>query len=50
MTFLFPILFSWIGLGSTGIMLGVLLGLVIDVHDFMTTPENYEVLRVIRRR
>ena len=50
MTILFPILFSWLGLGNTGIILGVILGLIIDIQDFMITPENYEVLRAMKRR
>jgi len=50
MTFLFPIFFFWIKLGKTGIILGVILGLVVDIHDFITTPENYEVLKYIRKR
>lgn len=50
MTFLFPIFFSWLKLGKIGVILGVILGLVIDIHDFMISPENYDTLKGIRRR
>jgi len=36
MTLLIPIFFSWLGFGNTLITLGVILGLIIDIHDFIT--------------
>ena len=36
MTILIPIFFSWLGFGSTLRIAGTILGLVIDVHDFIT--------------
>ncbi|MBT3464455.1 hypothetical protein HN789_06670 [archaeon] len=48
MTFLFPVFFTWIGLGKIFISLGVILGLVIDIHDFITSPGNMENMK--RRR
>ncbi len=50
MTLLIPILFDWIGLNDTFIALGVILGLVIDIHDFVTSSQNYEVLEAIRKQ
>ncbi|MBN1503036.1 hypothetical protein JW930_05820 [Candidatus Woesearchaeota archaeon] len=36
MTILIPLFFSWLKFGSTLVTLGVILGLVIDVHDFVS--------------
>ena len=36
MTLLIPLFFNWIGFGDILITLGLFLGLVIDVHDFMS--------------
>ena len=36
MTIIIPIFFNWIGFGKIMVNLGVVLGLVIDVHDFVT--------------
>ena len=36
MTILIPIFFSWLGFGIFIINLGIVLGIVIDVHDFMS--------------
>ena len=36
MTILLPIFFTWLNLGPTGRVIGVILGMIIDVHDFIT--------------
>jgi hypothetical protein len=36
MTILIPLLLNWLGMSRTFLWIGVLLGIVIDVHDFMT--------------
>ena len=36
MTIFIPIFLNWLGLGNIIVNLGLILGLVIDVHDFMT--------------
>ena len=36
MTILIPIFFHWVGFGKFIINLGVILGIIIDVHDFMS--------------
>jgi hypothetical protein len=43
MTILIPILLSWIGLGKSFIVFGVILGIVIDAHDFITEFSNGKV-------
>ena len=35
MTILIPIFFTWLGFGKIIVNLGIILGIVIDVHDFM---------------
>lgn len=50
MTLLIPLGFSLLGLGKTFIVLGVLLGLVIDIHDFITSAENLEAIKAMKRR
>jgi hypothetical protein len=39
MTILFTIFFTWLGLGRILITLGALLGLIIDVQDFIAENE-----------
>jgi hypothetical protein len=36
MTILIPLFFNWIGFGQFLVTFGLILGLVIDVHDFMS--------------
>lgn len=36
MTILIPLLLNWLGMSKTFLWIGVLLGIIIDVHDFMT--------------
>ena len=36
MTILIPIFFSWLGFGQFLMSLGAILGLVIDIHDYMS--------------
>jgi hypothetical protein len=43
MTILIPIFLSWIGLGKSFIAFGVILGIVIDAHDFITEFSNGKV-------
>jgi len=45
MTILIPIFFNWVGFGKFVVNLGVILGMVIDVHDFITEAKNIEKLR-----
>lgn len=36
MTILIPIFFRWLHFGDTLVTLGVILGIVIDIHDFIS--------------
>ena len=36
MTILIPIFLSWLGFGNLLVTIGVILGLVIDIHDFIS--------------
>ena len=50
MTFLIPIFFAWFGFGNTLRTLGVILGLIIDIHDFISDfGKGADTLRGIKR-
>ncbi|MBN2367466.1 hypothetical protein JXC34_00480 [Candidatus Woesearchaeota archaeon] len=36
MTILIPIFFNWLGFGNFLVQLGLVLGIIIDVHDFIS--------------